>query len=215
MPAQAGSHDLPSANRLQRIAVAALLCAGLCAVSMSFIDRPVEAYVAAHQQFRVVYQAMAAPSLLPLPFALVFMSYLAIARPAGPYINLGLSLSLAILGATTAKDELKWLFGRPWPGTWVKYGIYKFQPFTDSILYGGFPSGHTAYISAPLCLLCWLIPQYRAAWITIMVMVMAGLIGAGYHFVGDIIAGFFTGLAAAAAVFSFQPSVANRAPPRG
>jgi membrane-associated phospholipid phosphatase len=199
----------------RRLVLAALLCAVLCAVSITFIDRPVEAYVAAHQQFRILYQAMAAPSLVPLPFALVFLCYFAIARPAGPHINIGLSLSLAILGATTAKDELKWLFGRAWPGTWMKYGIYKFQPFTDSTLYGGFPSGHTAYISAPLCLLCWLVPQYRAAWITIMVIVMAGLIGAGYHFVGDTIAGFFTGLAAAAAVVSCRSSIVRMAGPRG
>jgi membrane-associated phospholipid phosphatase len=41
-------------------------------------------------------------------------------------------------------------------------------------------------------------PQYRAVWAGVMAMVMAGLVGAGYHFVGDVIAGFFTGLAAAA-----------------
>jgi membrane-associated phospholipid phosphatase len=210
MPAQAGIHDLPSSNRLQRIAWATLVCVVLCAFSIAFIDRPVEAYVAAHQHFRLIFQAMAAPSLVPLPFTLIFLSYYAIARPAGPRINIGLSLSLAILGATTAKDELKWLFGRPWPGSWVKYDLYGFHPFTDSSLYGGFPSGHTAYIAAPLCLLCWLVPRYRAVWIAIIAMVMLGLIGASYHFVADTIAGFFTGLAAAGAVISFRSSVVRK-----
>jgi membrane-associated phospholipid phosphatase len=193
-------------SRLRRVAMAALLCAAMCLFSIAFIDRPVEAYVATHRHFRPVFQVLAAPSLLPLPFAVSFLSWYAIARPSWPRLNFYLALSLATLGATTAKDELKWLFGRPWPGSWVKYGLYKFQPLTDSYLYGGFPSGHTAYIAAPLCLLCWLIPHYRPLWISVMAAVMIGLVGAGYHFVADIIAGFFTGLAAAGAVASFLPS---------
>jgi len=201
-------------SRLRRVTLAALLGGAIILFCIGFIDRPVETYVAAHKHYRLLYQSMASPSLLPLPFAMVYLSAFAIAAPfawpPGPRARALLGVSLAILGATAAKDELKFLFGRPWPDSWVKYGTYAFHPFTDSFLYGGFPSGHTAYISAPMCLLCWLAPRYRALWIGIMAIVMIGLVGAGYHFVGDVIAGFLTGLAAAAAVFSFQSSVVGK-----
>jgi len=201
-------------SRLRRVTLAALLGGAIILFCIGFIDRPVETYVAAHKHYRLLYQSMASPSLLPLPFAMVYLSAFAIAAPfawpPGPRARALLGVSLAILGATAAKDELKFLFGRPWPDSWVKYGTYAFHPFTDSFLYGGFPSGHTAYISAPMCLLCWLAPRYRALWIGIMAIVMIGLVGAGYHFVGDVIAGFLTGLAAAAAVVSFQSSVVGK-----
>jgi membrane-associated phospholipid phosphatase len=198
-------------SRRSRVLLAALLCAVLVGTCIAFIDRPVEAYVHAHQRYRVVYQAMAAPSLLPLPFAMIFLVVYAMApsktwstRPLSRNL---LALSLAILGATTAKDELKWMFGRPWPDSWVKYGVYAFHPFTDSILYGGFPSGHTSYIAAPMWLLCWLAPRYRVLWIGIIATVMIGLVGASYHFVGDVIAGCFIGYAAASVTVMLMPSL--------
>lgn len=193
-----------------------MLCAALVGICIAFIDRPVEAFVNAHRKFRFLFQLMAAPSLLPLPFSLLYLCAYALRSPAwvpGPRTKNFLALSLAILGATTAKDELKWLFGRPWPGSWVKYGVYGFHPFTDSILYGGFPSGHTSYIAAPMCLLCWLAPRYQALWVAVVAVVMVGLVGAGYHFVGDVVAGFFVGLAAAAAVVSLQRHL--NGPPSG
>jgi len=201
-------------SRLSRVTLTALIGGAIILFCIAFVDRPVETYVAAHKHYRPLYQAMASPSLLALPFAIVYLSAFAIAAPfawpPGPRARELLALSLAILGATTAKDELKFMFGRPWPDSWVKYGVYAFHPFSNSFLYGGFPSGHTAYISAPMCLLCWLAPQYRVLWIGIMAVVMIGLVGAGYHFVGDVIAGFLTGLAAAAAVVSFQSSVVSK-----
>jgi membrane-associated phospholipid phosphatase len=85
--------------------------------------------------------------------------------------------------------------------------VYAFHPFTDSILYGGFPSGHTSYIAAPMWLLCWLAPRYRMLWIAIIAIVMIGLVGASYHFVGDVIAGCFVGYAAASVTVMLMPSL--------
>jgi membrane-associated phospholipid phosphatase len=204
-------------SRFRRVTLAALAGGAIILFCIGFIDRPVETYVAAHKHYQLFYQALASPSLLPLPFAIIYLSAFAIsapfAWPPGPRARALIALCFAILGATTAKDELKWVFGRPWPGSWLKYGTYAFHPFTNSFLYGGFPSGHTAYISAPMCLLCWLAPQYRIIWIGIMAAVMIGLVGAGYHFVGDVIAGFLTGLAAAGAVVRFQSSVVSKGGP--
>jgi membrane-associated phospholipid phosphatase len=178
----------------------ALLCVVLVAACYAWVDRPVALFVYTHHHYRWLFQLLSAPSLLPLPFAAIVLG-LAVWRrlnflPAPSRRDL--ALSLATLAATAAKDELKWIFGRPWPDTWIKYGIYAFHPFDTFWLYGGFPSGHTAYITAPMVVLWRFEPRHRAISAGIVMAVMIGLVGADYHFVSDVIAGFCTGLAAGA-----------------
>jgi membrane-associated phospholipid phosphatase len=159
----------------------------------------VAAYCFAHRGARWVFQGMAAPSLLALPVASVVLGFAVARRLAGraPPSRVLVCASVATLAATAAKDELKWIFGRPWPETFERYGVYAFHPFTTGWQFGGFPSGHTAYITAPMCVLWQLAPRWRVAWGGLIAMVMTGLVGAGYHFPADVVAGFFTGLAAA------------------
>ncbi len=203
-------------GRLWRLAGAAAVCLVLSVGCILYVDRPVEDFVWHHQGMRHLFQAMAAPSLLSLPFALVFLTGYAISAPfnwpPGEKAQKYLAVSFAILAATAMKDELKWFFGRAWPDSWMKDGVYGFSPFSDSYLYGGFPSGHTAYIAAPMCMLCYLAPRYRAVWIGVIGVVMFGLVAAGYHYVGDVIAGLFVGYAAAAGTVALMPGrVSGRA----
>ena len=153
-------------------------------------------FFAAHSGgLRRLFQACAAPSLLALPASGLFLCWAALQKLRGVtrLHPLWLRLSLATLAATAAKDELKWLFGRPWPGSWLKYGLYGFHPLTDSPLYGGFPSGHTAYISAPLGVLWVLRPRWRPLCAAVILAAMAGLVGADYHFLSDVLAGLLIG----------------------
>jgi len=196
-------------RRLAAVAVAAAVCGVFCAVCILYVDRPVEAFVYHRQAFRRLFQAMAAPSLISLPFALVYLTGYAISAPftwpPGPRTQKCLAVCFAVLTATAMKDELKWLFGRPWPDSWMKFGLYGFSPFNDSNLYGSFPSGHTAYIAAPMFMLCHLAPRHRPVWLAIIAVVMTGLVAAGYHYPGDVIAGAFLGYAAAALTVALMP----------
>ncbi len=196
-------------THLRRVLSLTLLCAVLVIICNLFIDRPVAAYVFQHRHARLgllplrpIFQLMAAPSLLPLPFSAAVLGAAVWRRLSGGpplrHAALYLPVSLATLAATAAKDELKWMFGRPWPDSWIRTGVYAFHPFDTGWLYGSFPSGHTAYITAPVVVLWSLVPRYRPLWGGILALVMIGLVGAGYHFVGDVIAGLFTGMAAAA-----------------
>ena len=173
--------------------------AALCVLCILYADQPVAAFWARHQGLRPLFQGCAAPSLLALPAAGLILLYALLRRLRGQPLpdRLWLSLALATLAATAAKDELKWIFGRAWPGSWLKYGIYGFHPFAQSILYGAFPSGHTSYAAAPLGVLWVLRPRWRPLWALLLVLVMAGLVCANYHFVSDVLAGLLTGGACA------------------
>ncbi len=174
----------------------AVLLAIATVLSVAFVDRPVARLVAGHVAWWGWFRVCAAPSLLALPVAGVGLVLDVVGRLRG---DAGIArvwrvASVATLAGTAAKDELKWIFGRPWPQSWLHYGIYRFHPFTDGFLFGGFPSGHTAYIAAPMCVLWVLVPRFRVVWAGVTVLVMLGLVGAGYHFVGDVLAGLLTGV---------------------
>jgi membrane-associated phospholipid phosphatase len=166
---------------------------------MLFVDRPVALYFNEHRALRHVFQAAAVPSLLALPLAALFLLHRLVQklRGVGAVNRLYLAASVATLAGTAAKDELKWLFGRPWPDTWLYDGIYSFHPLVTSNLYGGFPSGHTSYIAAPLCVLWAKVPRYRWLWGGLIGLVMVGLVGADYHFVSDVLGGLLTGMVCA------------------
>jgi membrane-associated phospholipid phosphatase len=72
-------------------------------------------------------------------------------------------------------------------------------------LYDCFPSGHTTIIAAPMFVLWWRLPQYRPLWMAIIFGVMIGLVGAGFHYVGDVIGGFFLGMTVAACTVALMP----------
>ncbi len=119
-----------------------------------------------------------------------------------------LRLCCAILIAVALKDVLKEAFGRTWPATWTcnnpSYfgnGTYGFNPFHGGQGYASFPSGHTTVMSALAGALWVLWPKLRWLGIALTVAVAAGLLGADYHWLSDIMAGAIlggtTGIAAA------------------
>lgn len=166
-----------------------------CLICILTIDQPVALFWHQHQGLRPLFQACAAPSLLALPAAGLILLWALWRHLRGqtPPDRLWLTLALATLAATAAKDELKWIFGRAWPGTWLQYGVYAFHPFAQSILFGAFPSGHTTYAAAPMGVLWALRPRGRLLWGALVLLVMAGLVCADYHFISDVLAGLLTG----------------------
>jgi len=111
--------------------------------------------------------------------------------------------SLSLVAAGAIKDHLKIVFGRYWPDTWtnnnpslIGNGSYGFHPFElkpFASWYESFPSGHTVATCAVVSVLwfCW--PKFRWLWAFIVLTVAIGLLGANYHFLGDIVAGGFVG----------------------
>jgi membrane-associated phospholipid phosphatase len=123
-------------------------------------------------------------------------------RP-GPFGRTLIALCIAVLIATVLKEELKFLFGRTWPETWVgnnpswiKDGVYRFEPLHGGRGWAALPSGHMALIAAPCTVLWMLAPRiWRWLWAVLILAMAIGLIASDYHFVGDMIAGTFVGWA--------------------
>jgi membrane-associated phospholipid phosphatase len=105
-----------------------------------------------------------------------------------------------VLIAYVLKEELKYLFGRTWPETWVNKnpsffgdGTYGFFPLHGGPGYASFPSGHTTAVAAVAGALWSLWPRLRWLGIALVIAVAAGLLGADFHWLSDIIAGGILG----------------------
>jgi membrane-associated phospholipid phosphatase len=109
--------------------------------------------------------------------------------------------SLSLIVAELTKTQLKLFFGRTWPDTFVndnpsflRDGVYGFNLFHGGRGYASFPSGHTAVTCAVITVLWIYYPRWRPLYALAVFAVGVGLIGANYHFLGDVIAGGFVGI---------------------
>jgi len=114
----------------------------------------------------------------------------------GRWGRLLLALCLAVALALLAKTELKYLFGRTWPETWVggNPSWIRDQVFTFDFLHGGagwesFPSGHATLMAAPMAVLWRHWPRLIWVWLTPVLLVGVGLLACDYHWVSDLLAG--------------------------
>jgi membrane-associated phospholipid phosphatase len=111
--------------------------------------------------------------------------------------------SASFVFSEAAKNQLKFIFGRTWPETWVqnnpsfiKDGTYGFNFMSAGSAYQSFPSGHTAAICAVMSVVWIQYPKLRALCSFAVILVVTGLIGANYHFISDVVAGGFIGISA-------------------
>ncbi|MBV8107134.1 MAG: phosphatase PAP2 family protein [Hyphomicrobiales bacterium] len=160
--------------------------------------------------------AQALEQLTAFVFAVLAIAALAGWRPGiRGRIVLALCFSVfAVMGVTSAA---KAVFGRTWPESWlgdnpswIRDSVFGFFPFHQGAGWGSFPSGHTAVIAATATIL-WLVwPELRAVWVMLVAVVVAGLIGANYHFVSDIIGGLYLGVAVGLGIVGLSLSPSDR-----
>jgi membrane-associated phospholipid phosphatase len=186
------------------LAFLALTVAGVVA-SYLWLDRPIAFFAHEHvRQFSIFAKMTQFPELIA-PFAgavLLGLGLLALAgRPMAKPLMTVFLCGVSLIVAATVKTELKYVFGRTWPETWVRNnpslihdGVYGFNPFHEaSIAYASFPSGHTAAICALTSVLWICYPRFWPVYLAAILAVSIGLVGADYHFLSDVIAGGFVG----------------------
>jgi membrane-associated phospholipid phosphatase len=194
-------------TNLARIYTGAFIaCVVLSVLSIAFVDRAVSTW--AHTLGAPAPFVWLTHIIDPfVPAASIGLAAIAIAavfgwRP-GPFGRTLIALCIAVLIATILKEELKFLFGRTWPETWVannpswiKDGAYRFEPLHGGRGWASLPSGHMALITAPCTVLWILAPRvWRWLWAALILAMAIGLVGANFHFVGDMIAGTYLGWA--------------------
>src|SRR5262249_33013519 len=146
--------QLAARRRINAWLIAFALTIAFCAVSYVWFDRPISFFM---------HRELGQPVLLT---QLPRISEWLVAGASGVFVLLGLRgltgrpLSrleavillggLSIIVASAIKGELKFIFGRTWPETWVgnnpsliRDGVYGFHFFHGGRGYDSFPSGHT------------------------------------------------------------------------
>jgi membrane-associated phospholipid phosphatase len=175
------------------------------AISYLWLDQPIALLV--HIQLPHV-DAFARLTHIPdplIPLAVVAFIVLGFwrlsGRPLAKIHTAALICSISLIMAEATKDQLKYIFGRTWPETWVQNnssfirdGAYGFNLFHGGAGYASFPSGHSAVTCAVISVLWMFYPKLRAVYLLVFLAVAIGLIGANYHFLSDIIAGAFVGV---------------------
>jgi membrane-associated phospholipid phosphatase len=195
----------PDFAALLRRSLAAMLAGGSAVViCYFFVDRPVACFVHRHQldrfeEFRWLTEPPPAVQL----WAPLALAALAVRRALGPWRRWQYVLLLAcvaLIVADQARQSLGDVCGRYWPETWhndnpslIGSGAYGFHPFQTGDDVGSFPSGHAARIAAFAAVFWIAYPQARWFCAVLAAPMLAALIAANYHFVGDVIAGTVLG----------------------
>jgi membrane-associated phospholipid phosphatase len=192
-------------NGLRNWSLGFLGAAVAITVSYLWLDQPIAHLAHAElQRFHLFEKLTLIPGAL-VPLAVVAFVVLGLRGLTGRQLSRfqtvmllsGVSLAVAII----IKDQLKFAFGRPWPETWIRNnpsfirdGLYGFQPFHGGAGYASFPSGHATMICTVMTVLWICYPRFRAVYALCMAAVAIGLVGANFHFLSDVIAGGFLGM---------------------
>ncbi len=191
-----------SVRRAWLVAASCLVFVGL---SILFVDRPASswAFTHLHRPALPVSLTHMVDPLEPASEIGLICAGLAAAlggwRP-GKHGRTFIAACLSILVAVALKNELKFVFGRTWPETWVgnnpswiRDHVFGFDFFHGGSGWASFPSGHTARMAALASVLWLRYPRFRSYAIALVGLVAVGLWGCNFHFVSDIIAGGYLG----------------------
>lgn len=180
----------------------------LTLISYAYIDRPLCDFIFKHawpQHLNCLKNLVAGwpPLVTSISPFLFFGAFLF--KPGKARTTL-LLISLSIILTFVLKNDLKWVFSRYWPLTWVNnniswvtnhaYGFKWFQGafFQASDATGSFPSGHTAIAFAtflPVGLI-----YKRSLHYCIVLASLEGLamVAFDFHFLSDVFAGALVGI---------------------
>ncbi len=132
----------------------------------------------------------------------------------GKLRNLLILMSLSILLTFVLKNDLKWIFSRDWPVTWINnnpswisnhaYGFHWFSGkiFQADDIVGSFPSGHTAIAFATLLPVGLIYRRLLPYCIVFASLEGCAMLLFNYHFLSDVLAGALVGIICTLAVKS-------------
>ena len=175
------------------------------AVAYAWLDRPISLYAYARLPQHATFETLTHIPDPFIPLALVIFVGIGLYALTGGRLTkvhvTALLCSVSVIVAEATKAQLKFLFGRTWPDTWISGnpsfihdGAYGFNVLHVGTGYASFPSGHMSLTGAVVSVLWIAYPKGRPLYAAVILAVAIGLIGANYHFLSDIIAGSFVGV---------------------
>jgi membrane-associated phospholipid phosphatase len=214
-------------SAIKRWLAALLLTALAVAISYQWLDRPLALF--AHSLFAAQRHTLFEPlTHIPDPLmpaaaiAFVGLGLYALAGRALSRLQTRLAVcSLSLTMAQVVKNQLKFVFGRTWPETWVENNpsfihdrVYGFNLFHGGAGYESFPSGHMTTTCALISVLWICYPRFKPLYVLAVLAVAVGLIGADFHFLSDVIAGSFLGASVGWMAVVLLDRIAPARPPR-
>jgi membrane-associated phospholipid phosphatase len=192
-------------NAMQKWSIGFVLTAVAVVTSYAWLDRPIALFahdrLARYELFtKLTYLPEIITPLVLLAFAAIGLHAL-LGRKLAKLETVTVLAGASLAVADAVKDRLKFAFGRTWPETWVRNnpsfiqdGVFGFNPFHGGPGFAAFPSGHTAAICAVMAVLWMCYPRFRLLYAVAIAAVAVGLVGADFHFLGDVLAGGFLGI---------------------
>ena len=187
-----------------------MVTVGLVVLCYFFVDRPVALkmerlhlrYDPIMRLFESMPVGLGPVSLVLLAGYAMDLSFLGMKNQRWRQTSLQFGLSVVL--AISVKSVTKSMFGRTWPRTWtcnnpsfIQDGVYGFHPFQSGLAYTSFPSGHSAVISAAMMTLVLRCPRQKWLWMMMVLLTEFPLLLQNFHFLGDVLAGTWVGIAVA------------------
>ena len=137
-------------NALQRWLLALLLTTLVVVICYLWIDRPLALLAHAHSGQRETFASLThIPDVLNPAAAIAFVAFglwVLGGRSLSKVLTAGVLCSISLIVGETIKSQLKFVFGRLWPDTWVQNnpsfihdGAYGFNFFHGGAGYASFP----------------------------------------------------------------------------
>jgi len=181
----------------------AIAAAGVIA-SYLWLDQPIAFFVYRSIADKTIFVWLQRIPVMFLLLSLFFLAWCGLStlmdRPFSRVQSVGLACSISFMATNFINNQLKYLFGRTWPDTWIENnpsliqnGVFGFNPFHGGLGFASFPSAHAAGVCSVMAVLWWSYPNWRPIYIACVAAVAIGLIGANYHFLSDVLGGMFVG----------------------
>jgi membrane-associated phospholipid phosphatase len=192
-------------SAVQRWLLSLVATASVATISFLWFDRPIALLVhnqlPHHEAFEQHTHVLDPFAPLAVVTFVGFGLWVFAGRSLSKIQTTALVCSISLIVAEATINQLKFIFGRTWPDTWVQNnpsfvrdGTYGFNLLHGGIGYSSFPSGHTTVTCAVISVLWIWYPKLRSLYLIVVIAIATGLIGANYHFLSDIIAGAFVGI---------------------
>jgi membrane-associated phospholipid phosphatase len=197
---------------MKRMIPAALAaCVAAVLLCYFFIDKPVVFFAHAHgaREYALLHWFQKIPNVIQLlsPAAVLYLVYRLYKKSLSHFDRFILHAVVTLIGITVVKYPIKYFFARHWPSTFYKGnlsllddGVYGFAFFEVGKAFEALPSGNAAVIFGLAFIFWFYYPRWRWLGALLCLLSAVGVIGLYYHFVGDVVAGAFMGIAVGAAV---------------